>query len=87
MASNPDWSREEVEACVADYLDMLTLELNGQQAEILAQARQRGTLSLALRSLADAKPNLLSETTEDPQQTSSRINFVRFGINSSQTVK
>lgn len=64
-----------------------TLELNGQQAEILAQARQRGTLSLALRSLADAKPNLLSETTEDPQQTSSRINFVRFGINSSQTVK
>lgn len=25
-----DWSREEVEACVADYLRMLTLELNGQ---------------------------------------------------------
>lgn len=26
-----DWSREEVEACVADYLRMLTLELNGQR--------------------------------------------------------
>lgn len=25
-----DWSREEVEACVASYLRMLTLELNGQ---------------------------------------------------------
>lgn len=25
-----DWSREEVEACVTDYLRMLTLELNGQ---------------------------------------------------------
>jgi pilus assembly protein CpaB len=31
-----------------------TLELNGRQAEVLAQARQNGTLSLALRSLADA---------------------------------
>ncbi|WP_238346154.1 DUF3883 domain-containing protein [Luteimonas saliphila] len=26
-----DWSRVEVEACVADYLHMLELELNGQQ--------------------------------------------------------
>lgn len=26
-----DWSREEVDACVADYLQMLTLELNGQR--------------------------------------------------------
>lgn len=25
-----DWSREEVEAIVADYLHMLTLELSGQ---------------------------------------------------------
>lgn len=31
MARGDDWSREEVEACVADYLRMLTLELNGQQ--------------------------------------------------------
>ena len=39
MASNPDWSREEVEACVADYLDMLTLELNGQRYNKRAHAR------------------------------------------------
>lgn len=31
MAERIDWSLEEVEACVADYLRMLTLELNGQR--------------------------------------------------------
>lgn len=30
MPAGDDWSLVEVEACVADYLDMLTLELNGQ---------------------------------------------------------
>lgn len=33
-----------------------TLELKPRQAEALAQARQTGTLSLALRSLVDARP-------------------------------
>jgi Flp pilus assembly protein CpaB len=51
-------------------------------------SRQRGTLSLALRSLADAKPNLLNETEEPQQQQDpSRVNFVRFGVNSTQTTK
>ncbi len=31
MAQGENWSHLEVEACVADYLDMLTLELNGQR--------------------------------------------------------
>src|SRR3546814_5887934 len=31
MSERIDWSREEVEACVAAYLRMLTLELNGQR--------------------------------------------------------
>jgi len=31
MAQGENWSRLEVEACVADYLTMLTLELNGQR--------------------------------------------------------
>ncbi|WP_426663523.1 DUF3883 domain-containing protein [Rhodanobacter aciditrophus] len=31
MARGDDWSQLEVEACVADYLAMLTLELNGQR--------------------------------------------------------
>ena len=63
-----------------------TLELGPQQTETLAMSRQRGTISLALRSLADAKPNLLTDT-EEPQHTSSRVNFVRFGVNSTQTAK
>jgi pilus assembly protein CpaB len=61
------------------------LELGPQQAETLAMSRQRGSLSLALRSLADAKPNVASEVEET--QPSSRVNFVRFGINSTQTAK
>jgi pilus assembly protein CpaB len=63
-----------------------TLELGPQQAETLALSRQRGTLSLALRSLADARPNLVKDE-EEPQQNSSRVNFVRFGVNSTQTAK
>lgn len=39
MAANQDWSREEVEACVADYIQMLTLELNGQHYNKRAHAR------------------------------------------------
>lgn len=39
MARGTDWSREEVEACVADYLHMLTLELNGQRYSKTAHAR------------------------------------------------
>ena len=35
-----DWSREEVEACVADYLRMLTLELNGQRYSKADHARR-----------------------------------------------
>lgn len=31
MATGENWSRLEVEACVADYLKMLTLQLNGQR--------------------------------------------------------
>lgn len=31
MATGEDWSQLEVEACVADYLQMLALELNGQR--------------------------------------------------------
>lgn len=63
-----------------------TLELGPRQAETLTMSRQRGTLSLALRSLADARPaGLLAEPEET--QTSDRINFVRFGITSTQTAK
>lgn len=39
MATGEEWSLLEVEACVADYLEMLTLELNGQRFN----KRERGT--------------------------------------------
>jgi hypothetical protein len=39
MASGENWSQLEVEACVADYLHMLTLELNGQRYSKTEHAR------------------------------------------------
>ena len=54
-----------------------TLELAPRQAETLAQSRQLGTLSLALRSLLDA-----SKTVEvDDSDQKADINTVRFGVN------
>ena len=46
MATGTPWSREEVEACVADYLRMLTLELNGQ-------VMQRGSSADMVHTVAE----------------------------------
>ena len=55
-----------------------TLEIAPRQAETLTQARQLGTLSLALRSLLDAsKVDAVEE-----KETKSEINTIRFGVNS-----
>jgi pilus assembly protein CpaB len=54
-----------------------TLELKSDQAEILARARQSGTLSLALRSIADGN------TPDKPVEVVKRgegVNVVRYGI-------
>jgi pilus assembly protein CpaB len=54
-----------------------TLELGPREAETLALARQMGTLSLALRSIADGN----NKTTEDTgDRRDSGINTVRFGV-------
>jgi pilus assembly protein CpaB len=58
-----------------------TLEVTPRQAETLALSRQLGTLSLALRSLADAN----SVETPDPEDGRRRrgrgeVNVVRFGV-------
>ncbi len=58
-----------------------TLELAARQSETLTQSRRRGSLSLALRSLADAKP---TQAAEEETERSGNMNFVRFGINSVQ---
>ena len=64
----------------------VTLELKPEQAETLARARQSGTLSLALRSIADI--NMVENTTEDrgPKRSDS-VNVVRYGISSPPTTQ
>jgi len=62
-----------------------TLELTPRQTETLALSRQRGTLSLTLRPLADGKAARKPEVEDDNQSGS--VNFVRYGVNSVQTIK
>src|ERR1700716_2479391 len=54
-----------------------TLELKPEQSEILARARQSGTLSLALRSIADV--NAPEKPVEFVKRGDS-VNVVRYGI-------
>jgi pilus assembly protein CpaB len=61
-----------------------TLELSPGQAETLALARQLGTLSLALRSLADGSK---SATEEKVERRGVGINTVRFGVTTTTTPK
>jgi pilus assembly protein CpaB len=58
-----------------------TLELGPREAETLALARQLGTLSLALRSLADGSK--LTEDKSPPRKTG--VNTVRFGVTTTTT--
>ena len=64
----------------------VTLELKPEQAETLARARQTGTLSLALRSIADI--NMVENTTDDQsRKRGETINVVRYGVPSSTTTQ
>jgi pilus assembly protein CpaB len=60
-----------------------TLEVDPAQAELLAEARQQGTLSLALRSLVDSEPT--APESEDEESKSSPINTVRYGVSTQAT--
>jgi pilus assembly protein CpaB len=64
-----------------------TLELAPRQTETLALSRQRGTLSLALRSLAESRPSTRAGADDEPDRASGSMNFVRYGINSIQILK
>src|SRR5258708_7779761 len=56
----------------------VTLELRPEQAETLARSRQTGTLSLALRSIADI--NMVENNTDDqPSRKGASISVVRYG--------
>jgi len=61
-----------------------TLELSPGQAEMLARSRQMGTLSLALRSLADAGRN---ENPDDDNLNRRRIDVLRYGVSTTSSVK
>jgi pilus assembly protein CpaB len=61
-----------------------TLELAPRQAETLALARQLGTLSLALRSIADGNKPVVEDK---PERRSIGINTVRFGVTTTTTPK
>jgi pilus assembly protein CpaB len=64
-----------------------TLELKPEQAETLARSRQLGTLSLALRSIADVN---MVEADEDGGMRSRRgqsVNVIRYGVVSPTTVQ
>jgi pilus assembly protein CpaB len=61
-----------------------TLELKPEQAELLARARQSGTLSLALRALVDANAPVVKVEDANAQNS---INIVRYGIPTTATVQ
>jgi pilus assembly protein CpaB len=56
----------------------VTLELKPEQAETLARSRQSGTLSLALRSIADL--NAPERIADDRVKRTDSVNVVRYGI-------
>jgi pilus assembly protein CpaB len=62
-----------------------TLEVTPGQAETLAVSRQRGVLSLALRSLIDA--NAPAAANDDENTARRRLNMVRFGVTTATTPK
>src|SRR3982074_2963327 len=64
-----------------------TLELTPRQAEMLALSRQLGTLSLALRSLADAGDSTIPSEDERASGKKAGINTVRYGISTMTTPK
>jgi pilus assembly protein CpaB len=63
----------------------VTLELKPEQTETLARARQSGTLSLALRSIADL--NAVETKSDDAPKRGESVNVVRFGISSPTTTQ
>ena len=63
-----------------------TLELKPEQIPTLAAARQAGTLSLALRSIADAKAGSEGISAES-QPAGVNLEVIRYGVANRVTVK
>src|SRR5712664_3835346 len=63
----------------------VTLELKAEQTATLAAARQAGTLSLALRSIADV--NMVENAPDLTAKRGDSVNIVRYGIPNSTTTQ
>ena len=63
----------------------VTLELKPEKAETLARSRQSGTLTLALRSIADV--NAVENTDEQLNKRGENLNVVRYGVASQQMMQ
>jgi pilus assembly protein CpaB len=63
----------------------VTLELKPEQVPVLAFARQAGTLSLALRSIADA--NEVDIGSDEQSRRRSNVNVVRYGVTNTTTLQ
>ena len=62
----------------------VTLELKPEQAETLVRARQSGTLSLSLRSIADV--NIVESNAEERKRGDS-VNVIRYGVSTPTTAQ
>ncbi|MEM8811504.1 MAG: Flp pilus assembly protein CpaB, partial [Pseudomonadota bacterium] len=69
---------EEEDEKVVVAQETATLELSQVQAEIVVQAQQTGSISLALRSIKDSDPN----KTADTERRRKNVNFLKFGVQS-----
>ncbi len=81
-----DQAPKEKEGTNALVGKTVTLELKPEQAEILARSRQSGSLTLALRSIADANAVANSDDSLSNKRGES-LNVVRYGVASQQTTQ
>jgi pilus assembly protein CpaB len=60
----------------------VTVELTPPQAQTLLQARQSGSLALALRSLVDSQSDMPEGGDDNTGDHKGTINTVRYGVSS-----
>ncbi|MEH2525172.1 MULTISPECIES: Flp pilus assembly protein CpaB [unclassified Bradyrhizobium] len=79
-----DQAPKEKEGTSALVGKTVTLELKPDQAETLARSRQNGTLTLALRSIADVNA---VEKPDEQFKRGENLNVIRYGVASQQTMQ
>ena len=80
-----DQAPKEKEGSSALVGRTVTLELKPEQTETLARSRQSGTLSLALRSIADIKAD--DQPLELTDKRGESLNVIRYGVASQQSMQ